>query len=781
MRPGVYKNSLYKKMFLYISILVVVIILSLSFILYFNFENVGLKMQFDANKNILSEISYSAKYLDDTARNISAYIYSNNDYSQLRYGVDPDMGDAYKLMSGLEALVTQSGNVHSVYIYNGGLDRFYSTWWRFYSPSDSFLDNDIVDLIHNNKIPDRKIFTSTPIIRKIPLYINYGPDTNYINVLTYIMSDYSEDKKIQSAIIINLNSQYLDGLIDILNTKGSLNGGTTFILNGDGQTVAGCNISNSLSYLKKENYIKRIIKNNSRDGQFIDTIDGKKFVITYVSSDVTDWKFVNVTPYNEIFKDINKMKNKIYIFCLSILALGFLLTYLISKRLYSPINNMVGKVQKLSNSKLERNVTNELDFLTGVFTDALEKARSIQSVNHENNLIKRNEFFKELLVKEDIIEETVKEKFIEYNIDMCTSGKFVLCNLCIDHYSSFSQELNIEDQKLFRFAICNVASEIALRLFKNHCFEVDDRNIMLILEIENPDDNQIKTELFEIIEEIQEWCQANLKISLSASISITPVVLTDIPESFKLTSELSKYRFVYGNRSILLPGLLAVMESNVLEHPVVLEQKLDDALNNGKLNDAIEAYNKIIEYICGYSFDTINSYILYLSYIIIKKFNDLEAKGYEKVLFDSNGFISDIISLETLSETNERVINVFRIITDTIEQKRFKRKSALVEKVKNIIEAEYMDSSLCLDIVAGRLNISRDYLGKMFREAYCESFADYLTGIRLQKAVELLENSKKSVSEIMNEIGWENKNYFYTTFKQRYGMTTSEYRNKNAE
>ena len=69
----------------------------------------------------------------------------------------------------------------------------------------------------------------------------------------------------------------------------------------------------------------------------------------------------------------------------------------------------------------------------------------------------------------------------------------------------------------------------------------------------------------------------------------------------------------------------------------------------------------------------------------------------------------------------------------------------------------------------------------MFREAYCESFADYLTGVRLQKAVELLECSKKSVSEILNEIGWENKNYFYTTFKQRYGMTTSEYRNKNTD
>lgn len=778
MRFRIYKNSFYNKTFSYLIILVIVIILTLSFALYINFESVGLKIQFDSNKNILSEISYSATYLDDTARNIAAYIYSNTDYSMLIYDSEPDMGSAYKLVNGLGKLVFPFSNVFSIYIYNGSIDTFYSTWWRSSNKSDSFLDSDIVDIIHNNKIPDRKKFTSTPILRRIPLDVNNNSQTNYQNVLTYILSDYTIDNKIQSAIIINLDSKYLDGLISTLNTKGALIEGSTFILNENGQIIAGSNSNHIFGEFKKDNYIKNIIDSKGKAGYFIETVDGKKVVVTYVSSDDLNWKFVNATPYDEIFKDINKMKSKIYVFCLGVFVFGFLLSFFLAKLLYNPINNMVGKVQKLSNIKMEKNSANELDFLTGVFTETIEKTRKMQSISHENNEIKKKEFLKELLIKEDFDWEKVNEMLKNYKIDMNIDGKFVLCNFCIDYYTKFSQELSADDQSLFRFAICNVAAELALRYFKNQCIEFDIRNIVLILELSNADDNKRNTdELLEIIREIQEWCHINLKISLSAAVSINSVRLMDISESFRFALELSKYRLVYGHKSVLLPEVLLGIKSSVFEHPIILEQKLDEALNNGKLNDSIEAFNKIIEYISDYTYDTINSYILYLSYLIIKKFNDLEAKGYEKIIFDSNRYMSEIISLETLTEISEKVVNPLKIITDAVEQKRYRKKSCLAEKIRRIIESEYMDKSLCQDSVANKLNISRDYLGKIFREAYLKSFADYLTEVRLQKAVELLKNNKKSVAQIMDDIGWENKNYFYTTFKQKYGITTSEFRN----
>lgn len=777
-----YKYPLYRKMILYITILVVFLILILSFVTYFNFESILLDIQCKSNQNIISEISYSAKYLDETARNLAAYIYSNNDYSPLRYSSINDeqyTQDTYNLITGIEALVTNSSNVQSVYIYNGNLDRFYSTWWRFYSDSDEFMDQDIAELIKNNRLPQNKLFTSTPILRKVPLKIKYGPNQQYTNVLTYIMCDYYPgEKKIQSAIIINLSTQYLDGLMDILNTKGALKGSETFILNENGQAVASSNPSSIFMDLNQKSYVKRVLGSQEESGYFSDIINDQKVVVTYVSSDVLDWKFVNVTPYSEIFKSINKMKMNTYLLCLGILIFGLPLAYLLARYLYSPIRNMMGKVEQLSHTTIQKGSANEFDFFTDMLANTIEKDRSAQTIKHENDVAKKQIFLKQLLFDGNLDRQYVEQMLNKYEIDMDINGSYMVCKLCIDHYMDFSQKMSIEDQKLFRFAICNVANELVLECFKNQCFEVDDRSIVIILERGNQSEKEANASVSESIRSIQDWCDVNLHISLSAAICMNAACIWDIYGSYKFVSELSRYRLIYGHKSLLLPEMLTNIRMNAFEHPVALEQKLDEALNNGKFPEIIEIYNRIVEYIKEYSYDTISSYILYFSYLLFKKMNDLEVKGYEKISFDCNSFISEIISFETLDEISKKVIGLVRVITDTVEQKKFKRKNSLVEKVKNIIEEEYMDKSLCQDGVARRLSISRDYLGKIFREACSKSFADFLTDVRLQKAVELLNNQKESISEILEEIGWENKNYFYTTFKQKYGMTTSEYKGK---
>ena len=47
---------------------------------------------------------------------------------------------------------------------------------------------------------------------------------------------------------------------------------------------------------------------------------------------------------------------------------------------------------------------------------------------------------------------------------------------------------------------------------------------------------------------------------------------------------------------------------------------------------------------------------------------------------------------------------------------------------------------------------------------------------RLEYARQLLVNTDLSVNEIIRKIGYQNKTYFYKIFKQRYGITPSEYK-----
>ncbi|MDY3979684.1 MAG: helix-turn-helix transcriptional regulator [Tidjanibacter sp.] len=53
---------------------------------------------------------------------------------------------------------------------------------------------------------------------------------------------------------------------------------------------------------------------------------------------------------------------------------------------------------------------------------------------------------------------------------------------------------------------------------------------------------------------------------------------------------------------------------------------------------------------------------------------------------------------------------------------------------------------------------------------------NYINNMRMQRAIELLQSSSKSISEIALEVGFSDHAYFSQVFKESTGFTPSEYR-----
>ena len=65
-----------------------------------------------------------------------------------------------------------------------------------------------------------------------------------------------------------------------------------------------------------------------------------------------------------------------------------------------------------------------------------------------------------------------------------------------------------------------------------------------------------------------------------------------------------------------------------------------------------------------------------------------------------------------------------------------------------------------------------------FKTNYGQTPADRIKDIRLEKACSLLVDTALSITEITEKIGICNYNYFSKIFKQKYGVTPTEYRKK---
>lgn len=85
--------------------------------------------------------------------------------------------------------------------------------------------------------------------------------------------------------------------------------------------------------------------------------------------------------------------------------------------------------------------------------------------------------------------------------------------------------------------------------------------------------------------------------------------------------------------------------------------------------------------------------------------------------------------------------------------------------VVDYIETHYGEK-IYIETLSDMITVSPDYFTKMFKESIGKTPVDYINGVRINRALELLSESDVPVNEIAEQIGFSNPNYFHKIFKQ---------------
>ena len=73
-------------------------------------------------------------------------------------------------------------------------------------------------------------------------------------------------------------------------------------------------------------------------------------------------------------------------------------------------------------------------------------------------------------------------------------------------------------------------------------------------------------------------------------------------------------------------------------------------------------------------------------------------------------------------------------------------------------------------------HLSPSYFSRTFNKETGESFVNYISSRRIQLAKELLRDTGKSITQIADEVGYDNISHFIAVFKRTEGVTPSVYR-----
>ena len=88
---------------------------------------------------------------------------------------------------------------------------------------------------------------------------------------------------------------------------------------------------------------------------------------------------------------------------------------------------------------------------------------------------------------------------------------------------------------------------------------------------------------------------------------------------------------------------------------------------------------------------------------------------------------------------------------------------------------EHYQRDISLSELAEVAGVSPNYLSRLFKEETGINFVDWLNKLRIEKAVQLMENSTMKIYEIAEKVGFSNYKYFSSIFKKITGHTPKQY------
>lgn len=130
----------------------------------------------------------------------------------------------------------------------------------------------------------------------------------------------------------------------------------------------------------------------------------------------------------------------------------------------------------------------------------------------------------------------------------------------------------------------------------------------------------------------------------------------------------------------------------------------------------------------------------------------------------------------TLHEVLSFVLQIYERAVAFAEEQASRRSRLDIGAVCRFLNDRYAQG-ITLELTADFFHVSREYLSKAFKQETGQGFTEYVTSLRMKKAMELIRDYHAPVKEAGDIVGYADLPHFYKAFKKYYGITPGEARN----
>ncbi|AIQ37182.1 hypothetical protein R50345_22595 [Paenibacillus sp. FSL R5-0345] len=695
------------------------------------------------------------------------YAYSSSSDSQLESYALAEVNstfETYTVWSRLMNVKNGNPSIDSVYLINDYTDSIIDSRLGL-TDIDEFYDQEVLERLRTRKITDGAFLI--PRTPHMPLN-----SSKYRRVITAIIP-YETGKSI-SAFVLNVDA---DSIMTLLQANSFLET-NLFVLNDKNEMIFSTDRLSqdqiqdfTAASSDKINGWKLYKPENEREQMLV-------YAQTSIKG-IQNWRFYETIPKSVILSRIDFLRNITLLLFGGLLLVSLGVVALLSRKVYSPIQELVQNVMKQHQSEKQDGLlaANELDYLSQVFVFQSEKIHELTEVGRQHKFFARERFMRELLSGPAPSLEEIRQSIRRLEIELPEENLSVAI-FRIDYFPSFVQNYSDKDQRLLRFAMTNIVGESLQPFFAARIQTVDmgADHIAVILPVDKRQPNAIADKL----RESQRLVKQYLSISTTVASGKCMEGLAELHEGYMTVYEMTQERFRLGHGALVSEEQADSSPNELYHLPLELERQMVHAIQKADgdtllptMDAALSALRERPYFECKMSLITFFMHVR----------RSLQEAAPHFILSSSWGLTSvenQIMKLETLQAFGEWMEDLSsQTLAEIAAARNVSKKAGLVQEVDQLIAAHLTNPNLATKLLADELGLSINYLRNLYKLETTRSITETISERRLDIICEELLTSDKPIEPLSQKYGFTTLNTFYAAFKKRYGVTPAMYRKMN--
>lgn len=365
----------------------------------------------------------------------------------------------------------------------------------------------------------------------------------------------------------------------------------------------------------------------------------------------------------------------------------------------------------------------------------------------------------------------------ELGVNIRQEGNYAVAVIDIDIYSDLYEitEGAKKESALMAFAVENISNEIVVGYEYGFAYRDDDNRVCILYYSGKP--REFRSRVFKISEEVRNLVFETMKLNTSVGIGKTVRSPEELHISYSTALKMLDCRYTKGGSILLDCEDINDCQEELAADFEKYTARLSEAIKSRDESAVKEKLNKIEEQFKECYMNK-HKAVAYLHQILRVICETVNAIGIDLTL--SDGLITAVSRAGSLVKAMQIVEEYAGQAMRQIGELKQSSGEYQAFKAMDYLRENYAKTGLSLNDICSYLNISTSHFSSIFKEAVGGTFTEVLTGIRMEKAKQLLRETSLKNYEIAERVGFSDPHYFSITFKKITGMTPKEYVRENS-